>query len=51
MLASLSASLRNSVRIFSKISCLFHNLKREYTVCQGPKRSGKSRQGTPVFAT
>jgi len=51
MLDSLSASRESTPITFSKTPCLFHRVNRVCTVFHGPKRSGRSRHGTPVLAT
>lgn len=46
---SLSWSLDNSRKIFSQMPRLYHLEYRLYTLFHDPYRSGKSRQGAPVF--
>src|SRR5215210_6798000 len=43
-----SASACNAAKTRSQRSACCQRRKREYTVCHGPYRSGRSRQGTPV---
>ena len=47
-LPSRSRRICSVFRIRSKVPLRRHFEKWSYTVCQGPKRSGKSRQGAPV---
>jgi hypothetical protein len=47
--SSLSWSLDSSKKIFSQIPRFVHLEYRLYALFQGPNRSGKSRQGAPVF--
>ena len=47
--SSLSWSFDNSKKIFSQIPRFVHREYRLYTLFQDPNRSGKSRQGAPVF--
>ena len=47
--SSLSWSFDSSKKIFSQIPCFVHLEYRLYTLFQDPNRSGKSRQGAPVF--
>ena len=38
------------ISTFSHTPAFVHARNRLYTLCQGPNRSGKSRQGMPVFS-
>ena len=44
-----SCSIR-AVRIFFHTPAFVHARNRLYTLCHGPNRSGRSRQGIPVFS-
>ena len=44
-----SCSIR-AKRILSHTPAFVHSRNRLYTLCHGPKRSGKSRHGIPVFS-
>ena len=45
-----SSSMRSALKTFSQTPRLAHRAKRLYVVCQGPYRSGMSRQGAPVLS-
>ena len=45
----MSASVVSCSNSFLKMSFLLHRRNLEYTVCQAPNRSGKSRHAEPVF--
>ena len=49
--SSLSWSFDSSKKIFSQMPRFVHREYRLYTLFQEPNRSGKSRQGAPVFTT
>jgi hypothetical protein len=51
IISSLSRSLDNSRKTFSQIPRLLHLENRQYALCHEPNRSGRSRQGAPVFRT
>ena len=51
IISSLSRSLDNSRKTFSQIPRLPHRENRLYALCHEPNRSGRSRQGAPVFRT
>jgi hypothetical protein len=45
-----SSSIRSALKTCSQTPRLAHRAKRLYVVCQGPYRSGMSRQGAPVLS-
>ena len=48
MRPSVSSRICSASRRWSQVLSFLHRLNQSYTVCHGPNRSGRSRQGAPV---